>query len=299
MTLADVVGQLYGVPPEQFVPRRKALATALRTDDRALADEVSRLPKPTAAAWAVNHFARARAEELAALLDLGGQLRAAQGDLDAGRLRELADRAHGVVSGMVRSVADAAAHAGTPLGDAVQGQVEQTLRAAMADERAAEAVRAGVLTRPLAPGGFGPVDLTGAVAVEPAGDSAPPRQRRHLSVVPPPARAPRTKQDAKAEKTRRHEVRISAERALDELEQARVDLAAALTALQRAEQDRDEAAARVDDLRAQLHQGEEQAATATAAVRAARAVQERAQRHERAAMSAAERAREELDALDR
>lgn len=316
MNLADAVVELYGLPPSDFVPRRKALAGQLRGEDRELADRVAALPKPATAAWAVNHFARVRADDLGQLLDLGAQLREAQGKLDAARMRELSSQAHELVQGVVRDVAAAAAAAGTSLGGTVKGQVEQTLRAAIADGRAAEAARTGVLTKPLATGGFGPVDLEGAVAVEQAVAVEPALPRtRHLSVVrsAPPAATKRPPQrtapikqeptqqaaakDAAAEQARQHEVRLAAERVLDHLEQVRTELAARDAGLRSATEEHEAAQRRVEEAQDALDLARETATSAGRRERAARHDLEQAQRRERTALAAAERAKADLDEL--
>jgi len=288
--LDDEAAGLYGVPLGDFTARRNARAKELKGEDRELADAVARLPKPAVAAAALNRLARERADLLDGLLDLAGELREAQSSGDGARLRELTGEAHTAVQGVLDAVEG--------LGDAQLGQVEQTLRAAMADDRAATAVRAGVLVKPLAPAGFGPVDLTGVVAVDLPG-APPARKGRHLSVVRPAGDRRRERAAAKEERQERqaNEVRLAAERALDALEEARAELATAVEALQRAEHDREAAAARVDDLRSQLREAEEQASGADAAVRAAQRAQDRAQRYERAAMTAAEAARKDLESL--
>jgi len=292
VALEEEAAGLYGVPLEEFTARRNARAKELKVEDRELADAVGRLPKPAVAASAVNRLARERRDLLDALLELAGELRAAQSSGDGARLRALTGEAHAAV----RQVLAAAGG----LGDAQLDQVEQTLRAAMADEGAAAAVRAGVLVKPLAPAGFGSVDLTGAVAVDLAApETAPVTRKRHLSVVRPAgdARRERAAVEEKRRAKQANEVRLAAERALDALEAARAELASTVEAVRHAEQERDAAVARVDHLRSDLHQAEERAASADAAVRAAGRALDRAERNERAAMSAAEAARKDLEAL--
>lgn len=293
MSLQEEAAALYAVPLEEFAALRAARAKELRADDRALAQAVARLPKPSVAAAALNRLARERADLLDGLLHLGGQLREAQQAGDGARLRALTADAHASVREVLAALEERYAVSGAQL-----GQVEQTLRAAMADEGAAAAVRAGVLAKPLAPAGFGPVDLSGAVAVdlEPPGNA--PRTR-HLSVV---RTAGERRKDAGAARRERQEqqdnaVRLAAEQALDALEQARAELATAAEELGHAEEARDAARDRVEELRASLREAEERASSGDAAVHAARRGLERAERNERAAMSAAEAARKDLEAL--
>ena len=55
----EVVDQLYGGPPDEFIARRDARAKELRKGgDRAAADAVKKLRKPSVSAAAVNRLAR-------------------------------------------------------------------------------------------------------------------------------------------------------------------------------------------------------------------------------------------------
>jgi hypothetical protein len=171
--LAAVADELYGLPPEDFTAARDARARELRDGgNRDLAQDVKRLPKATTAAWVVNLLAREHPDVLTQLVDLGAALRAAQADVDPPRMRELNAQRHGVVTAVVRQARTAARATGRPVSESVAGQVEDTLRAAMADPAAAAAVRSGRLVQPLASTGLGPVDLDGAVAVPEALDLA-------------------------------------------------------------------------------------------------------------------------------
>src|ERR671939_1646382 len=76
----------YGLALDAFVPERDALAKRLRADgDRAAADEVKALRKPSVAAWAVNQAVRSQPKAARALWDAGDALIAAQDDLLGGR----------------------------------------------------------------------------------------------------------------------------------------------------------------------------------------------------------------------
>src|SRR3954452_17985688 len=58
---ADDADNLYGLPLEQFVPERDALAKRLRAEKRrADADEIKALRKPSVAAWADNQAVRSQ-----------------------------------------------------------------------------------------------------------------------------------------------------------------------------------------------------------------------------------------------
>jgi hypothetical protein len=180
----------------------------------------------------------------------------------------------------LKGVARLASDAGTPLGHALLPQVEQTLRAALADADAAAAVRAGVLVKPLASGGFGPVDLAGAVALVPAG--SPPRTvPRKLSVVRPTV------------DERRQEARKTAEAALAQLERAEADLAESEAELRDAEEEHAKALARRDELRASLKDAEREEQGAARRMREAVKAKERAGSQ---VDRAAERAKQAVDA---
>jgi DNA repair exonuclease SbcCD ATPase subunit len=85
MDLGEAVDRLYGLPRERFVAERDRLAKA----EPALADRIRKLRKPTVAAWQANQLARKRRKDLAALVALGHDLRAAQEKLDGPALRTL------------------------------------------------------------------------------------------------------------------------------------------------------------------------------------------------------------------
>ena len=174
--LAGVVDELYGLPTAEFTAARNARAKELRGTDRALADRVKDLPRPSTAAWAVNLLAREHGEELEQLLGLGAQLREAQEQLDGAELRELNKQQHLVLAGIRRQAEAAAAGAGQPLSESVARQVVATVRAGMAEPEAADVVRSGQLVRDLESTGFGAVDLEGALGAPELLGRAPTRR---------------------------------------------------------------------------------------------------------------------------
>src|SRR3954464_5375511 len=96
MAAPDEADALYGLPLEEFVAQRDALAKRLRGEGRREeAAAVKELAKPSVAAWGVNQAVRARAREARELWAAGDALAAAQAALlegrgDAGALREAA-----------------------------------------------------------------------------------------------------------------------------------------------------------------------------------------------------------------
>ena len=280
--LQEAAEELYALPLDEFVPRRNDRAKELRAQDRELAEAVRRLPKPSQAAWTLNTFSRRRREQLDGLLSLGEQLREAQGDLAGDTLRELTHRARPAVRGAARAAAELAAEHDVTLGESAERQVEQTLRAALADERAAQALRSGLLTRALKPGGFGDVDIEGAVAVA-------------------PSRATTTAPDAKKRSTRdreqRREAQQAAKAALIELKKADSDLRRQEERLEQLQESAAAAQARARALQEELAQAEQEASEAADAAREARRERDAARTAQRAAARRGQHAQKRLDEL--
>src|SRR4051794_7664045 len=149
--LAAVTARLYSAPPEDFIAlRAEEVAKARSARDTALAAAIGKLRKPTVAAWMVNRLAHERPDLVAQLLELAGELRAAQRELRGADLRELSVRRRSTVSALAR---EAVRLAGAGRGSVAE--VEATLAAALADAEAAAAVREGRLTKALEYTGFG------------------------------------------------------------------------------------------------------------------------------------------------
>ncbi|MFB7633552.1 hypothetical protein ACFC0M_21790 [Streptomyces sp. NPDC056149] len=150
MDLDTVVNELYALPPGEFTPARDARARAARAaGDRGLAERIRQLRRPTHAAWASNLLARDRGADTARLLRLGEELRQAHRELDGRRLRELAGRQHEMVAALTGQARHLAARAGHCLGANAQRELEDTLRAVLADQESAHEWARGRLTQPL------------------------------------------------------------------------------------------------------------------------------------------------------
>lgn len=166
MDLQSVALELYVVLPADFIATRTRLAMQARVErDRDLAKAIGALPKPTLAAWAVNLLVRARGEDVRELLTVGAHMREAQVAGSVEDLRELNRTQHDLLAAVRRQAEELARQAGKELSGPVAQRVQATLHAGMADPAAAEAVRSGVLVTDLASTGFGPVDISGAIAV--------------------------------------------------------------------------------------------------------------------------------------
>ncbi|MDP9390433.1 MAG: hypothetical protein M3P89_03400 [Actinomycetota bacterium] len=170
MDLDEVADELYALPPEEFIPARKAREDEAKADgDKALAKEIGSLPKPSTAAWVCNLLVRHEPDEIGGLVELGTLVREAQESLAGDRLRALDVQRRQLVAALTRQARSLAYQRGHSVSTAVATQVEETLRAAMADPQAGEALLSGRLTSPLSYSGMG------------LGE-----QRPHLRVVPPP-----------------------------------------------------------------------------------------------------------------
>ncbi len=233
------VDRLYTVPPRTFVAERTAAVTAARqAGDRDRAAALSKLRRPTIAAWLVNLLALRRPEVIAQWMKVAELMREAQRELAGDQLRRLAEQRRTVVSTMAaeaRALAAAAdpSHATGPLPLA---EVEATLIAALTDPDLAARIQAGRLVRAAAPEGLGELPppqlqaITGGEAAEATGDGDQRKGRRK-----PAARA--------------SEQRAALETALVE---ARASLAAAETDLAARERRRDEVKRTLADIEATI-----------------------------------------------
>jgi hypothetical protein len=247
--LADLAGELYGVPPAVFIAERTARAKEV-ADDTPLAARVRGLRKPAPAAWIVNLLVRSRRQDLEDLLAFGAELRAAQESLDRAQITRLVRERRSRVTALARIGADLAADAGYPVPAAVVDAVTSTLEAGLADAEAADAIRSGRLLRPLETIGFETVDLAEAIAVPEAGSRAarrrtvPERPRPHaIDDADAELRRARSRADAAVARAERDAAEAAAEFGdLDvRLREARKALAAAEREAETLQRQRDSA----------------------------------------------------------
>ena len=146
--------ELYALSAGEYVAARKARAKALRQDKPELAARVEKLPKPTAAAAAVNRLARDEPSEVRALAQAGRALRKAQESAVAGK---------GAADALAAATAEhraALERVGREarrlkLSQAVLERVVATLRAASLDPDLQPLLERGVLAHELEAAGFG------------------------------------------------------------------------------------------------------------------------------------------------
>jgi hypothetical protein len=187
------IERLYGLPPEEFVAVRDALARQLRKDgDAAAARRVAGLRRPTVVAWAVNQAARRRPELVTDLVEAGERLRQAQrralSGLRGGALRTAGSERRRAVERLLAEAASVLEESGRSP-EAYRDAIAATLQSASVDEAAAAAVRAGTLDRELAAqSGFGEVAGLQLLQPPPPEQEAPERPaspaRRRVKLDP-------------------------------------------------------------------------------------------------------------------
>jgi len=189
--------ELYGVPLDEFVAERAALAKALRSSGEGdEAARVAKLGKPSVAAWTVNQLTRSQGRAIDALFAAGDAVVAAQSELLAGRgdaavLRDTGRRerdARDRLTEIARGLLNSKGHEPTSV---TLERVSETLHAAALDPAARSLLRDGCLVKELRHVGLG-------------GDApsvAPERQARSASH--PRASSPRGRGTGSAQSTAR------------------------------------------------------------------------------------------------
>ena len=235
------VDDLYGLPLDEFVPARNALARELRNSGRREeAGEAGGVRKPSVAAWAVNQLARTQKREVGELFDAGDALRAAHEDVLAGRggggeLRDAVERERAAVDALTGASRGLLTSQGHELSQTIIDRVADTLHAAALDDDARAQVTDGRLERELRHVGIG----LATAGTLPARAPAPARPKKPAIDRGAEQRAERERAEARA-----------AARATER--EARRRLERAERATQVAAERRDRAAKSLDDAQAQL-----------------------------------------------
>lgn len=260
--------ELYARLPAEFVAARSDAVAAAKRTDKGLARRIGELGKPTLAAWTVNLLVREAGDQVTELVELGDLLRSAQDQLDPDQLRALDKQRRQVVRALAREAGKLARRAGHPVSEQVVVQVEETLKAAVADPSAAEVVLAGRLTGALTYNGLGTPTATTTTGRPPRRPAA----RAEAEPPPPPVDLDAARA-AKADRAARREVeerlraaratlrtaRAAVDDAAGELEQATAAAREAAQAAAAAQKARDDARARVAELEEALAQARERA----------------------------------------
>jgi hypothetical protein len=148
--------ELYGLPPSEFTQARDArVAAARKAGDRAAAEVLKKLRRPSVGAWLANHLVREHHVEIERFLDLAARLREAQARLEGDTLRRLSREGRDAVAALVRDASISARRDGFAVSPGALEDLEATLDASLADRVAAETLRAGRLTSALRYSGLG------------------------------------------------------------------------------------------------------------------------------------------------
>jgi hypothetical protein len=256
----DVARDLYQLPPAGFVAARDALAKQLRADgDREAATAVKSLRRPSVAAGFLNALAHDHPDELAALMDLGDELRQAQDARVRGEEGDVSglskDRREAIGGLTARSGAQGGAHEST---------VAATLEAASADADLAAQVQSGTLSDVPTPGGGFGFGFGFELSADDEGDEPAPLR--------PKAKAAKATKKAKAGAVAPKE--DDGPSRADELAAKRrvkavADAEAAESEASSLQADAEDAAAEVDHLRAELSAAEARSTDAAKAARRA------------------------------
>lgn len=151
-----VSDELYGLPLDQFIPTRTVREKqAGSAGDKDVAAQIHRLVKPNLVAWLSNQLVRESAGEIRPLLELGAGLREATATSSGEQLRELSRQQRQLVHSLVQQARRLANAAGRNVSSQTARDLESTLRAALADPDAAEALAGGRLTEGMHNSGLG------------------------------------------------------------------------------------------------------------------------------------------------
>jgi hypothetical protein len=175
--ILDDADELYALPLEEFTAARDRIAKKLREGgDKAAADAVRALRKPSVPAWAVNQVARAEAKAVGRLFAAGEKLQDAQKKLmrggDAKEVQDAGAAERDAVKALVSSARKILKAAGLGTTEATLERVADTFYATAVDPDAREHVRSGRLPKELKRVGFGEIPELSLVA---GGKSAPPK----------------------------------------------------------------------------------------------------------------------------
>ncbi|WP_434044431.1 MULTISPECIES: hypothetical protein [Sorangium] len=310
----DEVDDLYKKPLGEFTRARDDLAKRLRqAGDKAAAERVKALRRPTAAAWTLNQLARRYPQRMEALLDAGERLREAQrGALAPGGAQELREASQGhraIVNELLRAAPALFAEGGY----SEKGNPMDRLRDSLLATPTASASDLELLARGRVSGEIEPGDLSdmlgllrGRPSERPAGaddEEKADRGRKTRKAEPPPKRreareAPEKQRRATEERDRKDQ-RSAKERAQEDQRSAKErekQRSAKEREKQRSAKERAQEARRAAEERekkARIEAGEREKKAQLAAERRARKERLAAeQREQKAQLAAAERERD-------
>ena len=284
----DAVDRLYGLPREEFIGERDALAKELRAGGRRdEAAAVKALAKPTVAAWAANQAVRSQKRDARELWKAGDQLSAAHDAVLAGKgsgakLREATERERAAVETLVDAARGLLSASGGDLSEATIERVRETLHAGAIDPEAREEVAGGRTARERVPQGLfgGGADVFAVEAPKRAAKAEPSSKAKAKAKTEPKAK------DAAAERKAAREDAAARKREEAAARKREREETAAR------ERERKAAADQVAKARRALEQAQERAAKAAERLEEAQAV-------EREAADTLDAAEAELGAVER
>jgi hypothetical protein len=152
--------ELYGIPLGEFTATRNDLAKRLKkAGQKAEAERVGGLAKPSISAWAVNQLARREADRVRELLEAGERLVEAQKEALAGkgadRLDEASRRQREAIRKLVQAALKSLEEAGNRPSDAVKERIASSLRAASVDPDGRRLLESGRLAEDAQSAGLG------------------------------------------------------------------------------------------------------------------------------------------------
>jgi hypothetical protein len=216
---------LYSLPYDQFTSARNRLAARFRAEGKTEeAEAVTKLRKPSVAAWALNRVAHRTPEAMKPLLDSHRRLRQSA-SMEA--LRAATEARREAVAALVEAALAELAADGRAVTAQTRDQIADTLVAVATDIQGENDLEAGRLVRSLQPTGTG---------------------WGEIGLTPPPSPSPRQQAEVAAQQARDRAERLEREAAEAErlLEQAQQTLA---EAKRRAKQARTQAIGAAEEAR--------------------------------------------------
>lgn len=253
----ETVDELYGLTPDLFVKRRNEIAKEVKADgETSLAKDISKLRRPTQAAWAINQWVRANPDDCDRVTSLAADLSAAQRRSAVDTMRELSRRRQELINDSADGVAGTASSLGVQLSDSAVREVATTLRAAIADAEILDDLRRGRLVTSAEYSGFGPA----GVFVVPDPPAEPKRAAGHGRGAGPEDVGEESADEAGSadeDDQIRRELEARIARAEDDEQSAREGLGDASSAVDEASAEVDELVSRARELREQLSRVED------------------------------------------
>ncbi len=249
--LDEAAAELYGVDLDDFMAARTRLvAQARAAKDRPLATAVTALKKPTRSAWLLNLLSRRSPDDLSRLEELAGRLATAHHAGDLAALRALGAERTKLVGQLSAAAVDTGGERGYQATEAVKGEVNSTLSAAVADPGTRTELLAGRLVKAHVYSGFG-LPAMGAFAPGEA-----PSEPTAAAEPTTPLHTPEDAERRAAQAARQRAEQLVRE-ASDELRRARAGYQEATRLESDARERLDRASQEVADLRAELRAAED------------------------------------------